>query len=126
MIRSLYRTHDGRICTDLAPEKFTAALQDVKGLLWVDFSDTPPEEDAPILLGTFGFHPLAVDDALRESHVPKVDDWGNYLYIALHAVVFDKNAEDGEHVDTLELDVFLVLQRDFTLLRDFKVPARGW
>ena len=107
MIRALYRTRDGKIRIDLQRDEFAAALQDTGGLLWVDFSGTPPEEDAPILLNTFGFHPLAVDDALQESHVPKIDDWEQYLYIALHAVVFDKNAQDGEHVDTLELDVFL-------------------
>jgi magnesium transporter len=36
-----------------------------------------------------------------------LDDWGAYLYIALHAVVFDRDAAEGDHVDTLELDVFL-------------------
>ncbi len=107
MIRSLYRTQDGQIRIDLQPDQFEAAIKDSRGLLWVDFCETPPEQDAPILLNTFGFHPLAVDDALQESHVPKVDDWGQYLYIALHAVVFDKDAHDGEHVDTLELDIFL-------------------
>jgi magnesium transporter len=107
MIRSLYRTPDGKLRTDLQPDEFAVALTDSRGLLWVDFSGTPPEEDAPILLNIFGFHPLAVDDALQESHVPKVDDWGQYLYIVLHAVVFDKDAQDGEHVDTLELDVFV-------------------
>jgi magnesium transporter len=107
MIRSLYRTHDGKLSTGLKPDEFLAPLQDTNGLLWVDFSSTPPEQDAPILLQTFGFHPLAVDDALQESHVPKVDDWGQFLYIVLHAVVFDKDAQEGEHLDTLEVDVFL-------------------
>jgi magnesium transporter len=107
MIRSLYVTTSKKIRTDLTPDEFGAVLKDSRGLLWVDFCQTPPQEDAPILLDTFGFHPLAVDDALQESHAPKVDDWGQYLYIALHAVVFDKDAQDGEHVDTLELDVFL-------------------
>jgi magnesium transporter len=107
MIRSLYRTQDGKFRTDLKPEDFAAALQDTHGLFWVDFCQTPSEEDAPILLDTFGFHPLAVDDALQESHVPKVDDWEQYLYIAMHAVVFDRNAHDGEQVETHELDIFL-------------------
>jgi magnesium transporter len=82
-----------------------AALQDSNGLLWVDFQAEPPEVCEPILHETFGFHPLAVDDALQESHVPKLDDWGQYLYLVLHAVVFDER--DSAHVDTLELDVFL-------------------
>ena len=53
----------------------------------------------------FSFHPLAIEDALLQSHVPKLDDWEDYLYIVLHAVVFDSLA--GEKVDTLEVDFFL-------------------
>lgn len=107
MIRSLYRNRNGKIRTDLRPDEYAAALKDPHGLLWVDFDGTPPEEDAPILLDSFGFHPLAVDDALQESHVPKVDDWGEYLYVALHAIVFNGQAQGGDCVDTQELDVFL-------------------
>jgi len=105
MIRSLYRTRDGHIHTDLRPDELAAALQDTDGLLWVDLAGEPPETCEPILHETFGFHPLAVDDALQESHVPKVDDWGQYIYLVLHAVVFGRQG-DGE-LDTLELDVFV-------------------
>lgn len=105
MIRSVYRTKEGNVRTDLQPEKFATALRDARGLLWVDFEETSPEVDEPILRETFGFHPLAVDDALQESHVPKVDDWGEYLYVVLHTVDFDERG--GARVDTLELDVFL-------------------
>jgi magnesium transporter len=86
-------------------EALTAALQDSEGLLWVDFSDEPPESCEPILRQAFGFHPLAVDDALEETHVPRVDDWGKYLYLSLQAVTFDQQAE--EPLGTVELDVFL-------------------
>lgn len=105
MIQTIYRARDGRIRTDLALDEFTAALQDAHGLLWVDLAGEPPAACEPILRETFGFHPLAVDDALQELHVPKVDDWGQYLYLVLHAVTFDKT--DGSLVDTLELDLFL-------------------
>ncbi len=105
MIRSLYRAQDGQIRTGLEPAEFSAALHDPQGLLWVDLVDEPAAACEPILLSTFGFHPLAVDDALQESHVPKVDDWGEYLYVVLHAVTWDD--EDEELLDTLELDVFL-------------------
>lgn len=105
MIRSLYRTQDGHIHTDLRPDELAAALQDTDGLLWVDLAGEPPEACEPILHEKFGFHPLAVDDALQESHVPKVDDWGQYLYLVLHAVVFDQ--QDDEPMDTLELDMFV-------------------
>ena len=105
MIRSLYRAHDGRVHTGLSPDGLTAALQDAGGLLWLDLVEEPPQVCEPILLETFGFHHLAVDNALEESHVPKADDWGQYVYLVLQSVLFDPQAE--ELVTTRELDVFL-------------------
>lgn len=58
-----------------------------------------------ILLDTFAFHPLAVDDALEESHVPKIDDWQDYVYLVLHATY--PGAEAGDALTTLELDCFI-------------------
>jgi len=98
-------TKGGLAKTDLKVEEYRVALQNPEGLLWVDFEGTLPETDEPLLRDVFGFHPLAIDDALQESHVPKIDDWEDYLYIVLHAVSFDRT--DGGHVDTLELDIFL-------------------
>jgi magnesium transporter len=88
------------------PEKIKEALHIKEGLLWVDFAGEPNQTSEPILLDVFGFHPLAVDDALQETHTPKVDDWGDYIYIVLNALVYDEQANDGAlHVH--ELDVFL-------------------
>lgn len=105
MIRSLYYTAQGDLLTDLGIDQFKKALADAEGLLWVDFENTRPEDDEPILSQVFGFHPLAIDDALQESHVPKVDDWGEYLYIVLHAITLAKS--DQAHLETQELDIFL-------------------
>jgi magnesium transporter len=105
MIRSLYFNADGKAQTDLSQEQLATALHDSQGILWVDFEATPAETDEKLLMSVFGFHPLAVDDALQETHVPKVDDWDDYLYIVLSAVVFEE--KDGSLVDTQELDVFL-------------------
>lgn len=104
MIRSLYRSGDGRLETGVAAKDFAAALTDSKGMLWVDFEGEAPEACEPILRESFGFHPLAIDDALQETHVPKLDDWGRYLYLALHAVHLHGSAEE---VETRELDLFL-------------------
>lgn len=70
MIRSVYYAPEGRMRTDLAREEIVAALQQAAGLLWVDLVDESPENCRPLLEETFGFHPLAVDDALDETHVP--------------------------------------------------------
>ncbi len=120
MLRSLYMTLDNAPRTELKVEDYLQLMKEPRGLLWVDFENTPPEDDAPILLDTFGFHPLAVDDALQESHVPKLDDWGEYLYIVLHAMVFD--VEKSAELDTLELDIFLG-QNYIVTHHDMPIPA---
>jgi magnesium transporter len=86
-------------------EDIPQALEDQQGLLWVDFEGEPPELCEPVLIETFCFHPLAVDDALQETHIPKIDDWEQYLYIALRAISFQ--VKDGDMIETPELDVFL-------------------
>jgi magnesium transporter len=106
MIRVLARLSDGSLRTDVPVAELGTLRADPKTILWVDLVPANGEEQAleKMLLEQFGFHPLAVDDALRETHVPKVDDWRDYLYIVLHAVSFDK-AE--EKIRTHELDAFV-------------------
>lgn len=105
MIRALYFSQAHGLQTDLTPRRYAEALHDASGILWVDMSEAPVEMCLPILRDTFGFHPLAIDDALEEAHSPKIDDWIHYLYLALHAVLVD--AEDDQQLRTHELDVFL-------------------
>ncbi|MGD9317609.1 MAG: magnesium/cobalt transporter CorA [Anaerolineae bacterium] len=105
MLRSLYRSPDEPVRSDLSPQAFAEVLREPDGLLWVDFDGESPEVCEPILRQAFGFHPLAVDDALQESHVPKIDDWDTYLYVVLHGVTLD--GAEQVALDTLELDIFL-------------------
>jgi len=75
MRRILYRGGDGTLNDSLTMEDIPALLTLPDGLLWIDLADEPAETCAPLLSQIFHFHPLAIDDALQESHVPKVDDW---------------------------------------------------
>jgi len=105
MIRSLFFLPGQPSQKDLPPEKFPELIQNEQGVLWVDFVGEPPETSLPILQG-FGFHPLSIDDALQETHVPRLDDWKEYLYIVFNYMDVKKNGDDWEsHVD--ELDIFL-------------------
>lgn len=104
MIKTIYFLN-GKTQTDLTLEEIKAAYESHQGVLWVDLVETPYGESEKILLDVFGFHPLAVSDALDEVHVPRVDDWGDYLYMVLHSIVYDESQE--EPLQTNELDVFL-------------------
>jgi len=109
---------------DLTIEKMSLALQDAEGLLWVDFQGETPEASEPLLKETFHFHPLAIEDALFQTHVPKVDEWEGYLYIALHAIAYKPQASELEMV---ELDVFMGANYLVTH-HDLPIPAldRVW
>jgi magnesium transporter len=105
MIRALCHTPSQDLRTDIPLKDYATILKDPNVLLWIDFQDEPADSCEPILTGIFRFHPLAVDDALVETHTPKVDDWGNYLYIVLNAMALDP---EGSLSTTIrELDIFL-------------------
>jgi magnesium transporter len=105
MIRALYRTPDGKINEREFVQDFDLTLPNTHGLLWVDLVAETSAVCKPILQDTFGFHPLAVDDALEESHTPKVDDWSDYLYLVVQAV--EPRQGLNQEVAALELDIFL-------------------
>jgi magnesium transporter len=105
MIRSLYYAPGQPIQKGLPPKEFPKLIQNQKGLLWIDFVSEPPEASLPILQD-FKFHPLAIDDALQETHIPKIDDWGEYLYIVLNYMNTEKNGDAWE-TEVDELDIFL-------------------
>jgi magnesium transporter len=50
----------------------------------------------------FGFHPLAIDDALHETHALKLHDWKGYLYIVLQDV---NDEADRRQLRLPELDI---------------------
>ena len=87
VVRTIYRDGAGNLHIDWPTEKIPEAVRDAGGTLWVDLMTAKEEGTREIetwLHDVFHFHPLAIEDALQETHVPKVDDWGTYLYIVFH------------------------------------------
>jgi magnesium transporter len=74
--------------------------------VWVDL-DQPTTDEARILSQVFHFHELAIEDALSELHHPKVESYGDYLYLILHGIDF----RASEHCfTTKDIDFFLGAQ----------------
>lgn len=108
MIRLLYKPAQGSVTnpdlTDLA-----AILAQGQGVLWLDFTKESLTVGEPILQDLFKFHRLAIDDALTENHVPRVDDWQSYLYLVLRAfcyTTYDLTSSE-EQLQLPELDIFV-------------------
>src|SRR6266540_5988979 len=105
MIRSLFFEPGKDIRKNLPPQEFPKLVRNRRGILWVDFVAEPPDICLPIL-EDFGFHHLAIDDALQETHVPKLDDWTDYLYVVLNYMNVEKD-NDQWQTTVDELDIFL-------------------
>jgi magnesium transporter len=106
-IRAIYRDGSGKITVDWPIDRLAEAVADREGILWVDVLDPGSVDNRGVeamLRDTFHFHPLAIEDALKDTHVPKVDDWGSYLYIVFDSIDFDP---ESEGLRLRELDIFL-------------------
>lgn len=95
---------DGKLAgRDLELEALRLVRAD-KGLyLWIDLDHPTDEEIRDVLEGIFKFHPLAIEDCVTPSSLPKVEDYEDYLFLVAHAVDFTRR----EEFHTAELNLFL-------------------
>ncbi|MEO6397117.1 MAG: CorA family divalent cation transporter, partial [Tepidiformaceae bacterium] len=67
----------------------------------------------PALAERFRLHHLAVEDCLSPlPHAPKIDDFGDYLFVVLHAVVESNDGRETEELDVFLGKVFLITHQD--------------
>ncbi|MGP0068184.1 MAG: magnesium/cobalt transporter CorA [Isosphaeraceae bacterium] len=107
LVHVLYRDSGGKLHLDWPRERMGEAIADQGGHLWVDFETSDEagiREVEQCLRDVFRFHHLAIEDAIEETHVPKVDDWGSYLYVVFSVPRVDP---DSAAIELQELDVFL-------------------
>ena len=106
LIRVVCRSASGETDLNFPLERVADAIADKAAVVWVDI--LRPEADLPgveaLFRDVFDFHALAIEDALSESHVPKIDDWGRYLYLVFHTMDFDP---ETDKLRLHELDLFL-------------------
>lgn len=105
-LRAVFRSGGGELYPDWPIGRIAEALGDDEGTLWLDIENPggAPDGIEPLLRDVFNFHPLAVEDALGEANVPKVDDWGRYLTVVFHAIDFDPEQDE---IFLREIDLFL-------------------
>lgn len=103
MWRALFVDRGGPLRPLERREEVVEAAASKRGALWLDLRDAAAEEVA--LLGeAFKLDPLAIEDIVDEIHHPKVDDYGDYIYLSVHGI--RPGSERGD-IQTCELDVVL-------------------
>ena len=72
------------------------------GFVWIGLHD-PTAEEFDRVSGELGLHPLAVEDAVQGRQRPKVERYGDTLFVVLKALAY---AEPDSAVETGEVMVF--------------------
>ena len=102
MLSTFLYKKDRTLKTDLNRKEMFEAINDPESFLWVDLQ-AATEFESECLVEIFNFHDLAVEDCITDLSQPKADDYGDYLFLVMHAL--DLKGE-GE-IASVELDIFL-------------------
>lgn len=85
---------------------------DVNTTLWLDI-DGPIDEDITDLLEQrIGLHPLAIQDASRDRHPPKIEDFDGYTFL-----IFKGLSADSDSIDCSTIQIALFVGERFLVTR---------
>ena len=73
------------------------------GILWADIEGGDAKHDESVLAG-FGIHPLAIQDALRDRHPPKIERFDSYWFLLMRGL---DAASEGIDFRAIQLSIFV-------------------
>lgn len=103
MISSLVYRDNKPAAQDPPTDELAALKTDPNVMLWIDLSAPSEAETKLVLESLFNIHPLAIEDCVNDSPLPKLEPYDDYLYFVMHAV----DASTPESFKTTEVDFFL-------------------
>lgn len=104
MIRTmLYEPSDGRL-RDGGAELVESWERSSAAMIWVVIENESRETEEDLLSRRFGIHRLALNDALRDRHPPKIEQFKDNTFILLKGL--DAHSTSLE-LDTIQLSLFV-------------------
>ena len=91
--RILFIAAKGDVAAEHPLAELPELLKDPESKVWIDLQNTG-EAGFDKLAPALTFHPMAVEDCVLDINHPKVDDYRDYLYIALHSARWEDAAEE--------------------------------
>ncbi|MFD2793842.1 magnesium and cobalt transport protein CorA [Promicromonospora vindobonensis] len=88
---------------DNLAETFSALRSRPGGMAWIGL-ERPDESELTSLAREFDLHPLAIEDAIQAHQRPKIERYGDTLFVVLRAARY---LDDAEEVEFGELHVFV-------------------
>ncbi len=92
---------EGKKLSDISVEAISDYIQIPGCFVWVALRE-PEREELAVMQEEFGLHELAVEDALRGQQRPKVEEYGDSLFVVVRTVELD-----GENINVGEVDIFV-------------------
>ena len=97
---------NGTKLADLPIEEISDYLARPECFVWVALADATPEE-LDTMKEEFSLHELAVEDARHGHQRPKIEDYGDSLFVVMHLLDFGPNASAAADAGTGEVDIFV-------------------
>jgi magnesium transporter len=76
---------EGRKLADIQPKDIHEYVRRAECFIWVALFEPSPEE-LDMMQREFGLHELAVEDARHGHQRPKIEEYGDSLFVVLHTV----------------------------------------
>ena len=92
---------DGRKLAEIAVSEIHSYLKRPDCFVWVALKDPEPAELAAMQTG-FSLHPLAVEDAQHGHQRPKIEEYGQSLFVVLHMI-----EKSGDELNVGEVAIFV-------------------
>jgi magnesium transporter len=103
---TLHVCQSGVFCKITELETISEHLKEPDTLVWLDL-ERPDAAEVALLREEFGFHPLAIEDAVKAHERPKVDAYkGYYLFIFYAAAYNSERSADEPQIDLRGLNIF--------------------
>jgi len=85
-------------------ELVTVWQQNADTCIWLDCADEPKATEKQFLQDSFGLHSMAIQDAQRTRHPPKLESFGDSTFILLKPLSADL---EDLHFSTIQLAIFI-------------------
>lgn len=92
---------EGRVLAEIHPDEISTYVGRPECLVWVALSD-PGDAELKKMQEEFGLHELSIEDARHGHQRPKIEEYGDSLFVVLHTL----EMKDGE-LSTGEVDIFV-------------------
>lgn len=105
MIRSMIVTNAGELIRE-SGDGIATWRQHPDSVLWLDINREAPDAEEAIL-GQLNIHPLAIQDAQRDRHPPKLEEFDHFTFLLYRGL---KKFDEGLDVEHLQASFFVGTQ----------------